>query len=477
MIFTKRSITVNEADNKHLNSNSGINKLPAIILFAGAVVRIAGTGSSAIWYDEAVSLYRTHLPFMALYNDLSEYSGCLLLDLILRPIMLVGHSVWLLRLPAMLAGLITLWLIWKLMRWFKLSLFQQSVTAILAAFLPGLLWMSQDARVYSLLTLLLLAGFWFALEGQFLGMLAACGLIAYAHNIGPAYAIGIFFVALIRHPWKFKQILQTGFYTGLAWSPSLFHAWQLTRLQTFINPPLSISTFFYPWMVSFWTFALGNGWILLFAFILLLVTVIMLAIVGWRTPWGKTLTAFWATPVITIILISALWQNVIMYRTLMPAIFPFLLWLGYCLPQRPSLNFKSFLAYAWILFAGLGLVGWDPGYRGGELDKIATQIRNDWRSGDRIIYLTATAAIPFDYYLGDLPHVLWTGASNPFLSPPGLDFPSSDTLDGGTWYILPTEDRLFTPDEQANIQAHIADGHLIAIVTYFQAAAIQVYRR
>src|SRR5664280_1053774 len=111
------------------------SRLPILFLLAGSVMRIATLGSAAIWYDEAVTLYRTPIPFMTLFTNRSENSGDLLLELILRPLMAIGpHSLWLLRLPALVAGLISLWLVWLLMQKLSFSLWQQIITAALVAF-------------------------------------------------------------------------------------------------------------------------------------------------------------------------------------------------------------------------------------------------------------------------------------------------------------------------------------------------------
>ena len=152
-------------------------KLPLFILALGAVIRILGTGSSALWYDESATLFRTGIPFLTLWVERSENSGDLLLELIERPLMALSHNLWLFRLPSMLAGLVSLWLVWKLMRRLDFSLPQQVLASTFVAFLPGLIWIAQDARVYGILALLILAALWFALESRWLGLLAVCGLM------------------------------------------------------------------------------------------------------------------------------------------------------------------------------------------------------------------------------------------------------------------------------------------------------------
>ena len=49
------------------------------------------------------------------------------------------RSLWLLRLPSLLAGLLSLWLVWKLMQQLHFTPWQQLLTALFTALLPGLL--------------------------------------------------------------------------------------------------------------------------------------------------------------------------------------------------------------------------------------------------------------------------------------------------------------------------------------------------
>jgi hypothetical protein len=68
-------------------------KLPAILLILGAILRIAGTGAAAIWFDETDLLHTSSLPLMQLFSEPTDNSGDLLLELILRPLLALSHSV------------------------------------------------------------------------------------------------------------------------------------------------------------------------------------------------------------------------------------------------------------------------------------------------------------------------------------------------------------------------------------------------
>jgi hypothetical protein len=222
-----------------------LDKLPAFILAIGAILRIAGTGASAIWFDESVMVYRSHLPFLRLWAEHSDSSGDLLLEIILRPLLALSQSVWILRLPSMLAALASLWLVWKLMRRLNFTLRQQVVTASFAAFLPGLIWVAQDARSYSVLGLLFLGALWFAIQGNWLGLLAACGLTVYAHNVGPIFAIAALMIAWYLHPAQRRNILAVALVAAYAWIPAAIHMSGMWVVQQPWQPTLSFS-----WVVN-----------------------------------------------------------------------------------------------------------------------------------------------------------------------------------------------------------------------------------
>ena len=141
--------------------------IPALILSLGAILRVVTIGSAALWYDEAISLYRSTIPFMQLFSNGTDQSGSLILDLLLRITTTFNHhSIILLRLPSLIAGMISLWLVWLLMKKLYFTLEQQIASSILIAFLPGLLWLGQDARPYGITACILLAALYFVLDSS-----------------------------------------------------------------------------------------------------------------------------------------------------------------------------------------------------------------------------------------------------------------------------------------------------------------------
>jgi hypothetical protein len=451
-------------------------RLPVIILALGAVLRVAGTGAAAIWCDETILLARTGVPFLKLLSEQSENSGDLLLELLIRPLMAINHSLWLLRLPSMLAGLVSLWLVWKLMRRLDFSLRQQIITSAIVACLPGLLWMNQDARAYNLLACLFLAAIWFALEANWLALLAVCGLTIYAHNIGPLCAAAALAIAAWTHRRKLRFVLIVTAVTALAWIPAIIRILGHWIIQFPWQPQLT-----FPWLVTMTLQALWPvtfvGFTVLIPLAVLCLTLLLLISV--RLEPGRLVPLMaWLLPYIGMIVFCRIVdQNVILYRTLMPMLYPFALWLGWELGDR---RFSARIPLAaWTVMLVLGLVIWRPSDRGGHLDLVAEQIRSQWRTGDILVYTTNTVGLPFDYYLNDLPHT-WDDTiieplfyNVPTIPRTWLDTPTGDVL--RSWVVIPTDGVLINPEEQAALLDLVHHQEPVYTISYMQVATVNIY--
>lgn len=457
--------------------NKYYSKLPPLLLVLGAVLRISGTGASAIWFDEANTLYRTSIPFFTLFTEQSENSGDLLLELVLRPLMAISHSLWLLRLPSMLAGLVSLWLVYKLMQRLDFNLPQQCLTAALVAFLPGLIWIAQDARSYGLLALVVLAAFWYVLGGKWIGVVATCGLMIYCHSTGPIYAAAILMIALYLYPRKYKQIIWSGIAIAMTWAPAIVRILEHWMIQQPWAPILTPAILINSILAGMWTASIFIWPWFAIAILITLAFTLTLLISKNKSSIQITLIAAWVYPFAGLSIFSLITNNMVQYRTLMPMLFPFCLWLGWELGlMRKPFAFRTILGGVWIFLLLVGLVFWDPSARGGKLDQVAVQIREQWRPGDVLVYATQTVALPFDYYLNDLPHENTDIVKHPFLNVP-LVAPSPRPCNGSClreWVIIP-DDMLITPMERNELGKIIRGYPVMYQIKYLQAAKIDIY--
>ena len=450
-----------------------LSKVSAFLLIIGGILRVAGTGAAALWFDEADLLHTSSLPFLSLFSEPTDNSGDLLLEIILRPLLALSHSVWILRLPSMLAGLVSLWLVWKLMDRLEFTLRQQIIAAALAAFLPGLLWMAQDARSYSLLTCLFLAALWFAVDGKWIGLLAAGGLTIYAHKTGTVCALTAIGVFAYLHPKELKKLALIVLGIILAWVPAMLNMFGEYSIAQPWQPNITGSSFMMSIIHAIWPILFKDPFTYLVGFLFLFMTVLLLF--SRKTDNGRMVSlAAWIFPLSGLFFFSTFTHNnVIMYRTLMPMLFPFAIWLGWELGR--DRNFGDFMTGLWAIAIIAGLITFNPADRGGHLDQITSEIRSQWRTGDSLIYTAATVGVPFDFYLSDLPHS-WDGTlQDPFLSYPSI--PRQNTVTGTplrSWVIVP-EDPLITPGEQATMNDLTNHQEPIYTIRYIQAAPINVY--
>jgi hypothetical protein len=455
--------------------------IPALILAFGAILRVITIGSAAIWYDEAISLYRTTIPFMQLFTNGTDQSGSLVLDLILRITTYYNHhSIFLLRLPSLIAGLISIWLVWILMKKLQFTLEQKIFSSILIAFLPGMLWLGQDARPYGIVALLLLGAFWYSLDHNWLGLIATCGLTMYAHTTAGVYAIGIFAVAIYvyrRIDWK---ILLSGLAIGISWVPALVRIFIHGDMgRTALQPwaaHLTGNWFIQSGLIAIWANAYAYLDFFMSSFIILSFTLAMVVIFRNNKGW-IILTLSWVLPLILIMLASMLWENVIQYRTLMPLLFLFCLWLGYVVLLRPVTALRFMCGSAWSILLIISLFIWKPAQRGAYLDQITADIRNQFQTGDLLVYSTDTAALATNFYLGDLPHYQWNVSSNWLLMEPGVKLPNTgDPLTAKRIWLFTPNDVLLTDQEEAEIHSIIPNGQKsIYLLTYLQTSNIEIY--
>jgi hypothetical protein len=458
-------------------------KLPALLLLLGGLLRILGTGASALWYDESVTLYRTTIPFMTLFSNQTDASGDLLLDLIDRPLMAISHSLWMLRLPSLVASLISLWLVWKLMQKLEFNPAQQTITAVAAAALPGLVWIGQDARSYSLVAMFFLAALWFALTDGALGLVACCGLLIYCHTTGAVYAITALLIYAWLNRWNWRRVLLCIALVGLFWTPTAVRI--LSSMPTTVGssvmqpwaPRLTDAWTFRAVMQALWTWAPFNTKYFGLASLAIMLATLPLVFSGGKDKTRIVTLLAWTLPPAGICAVSLLWTNVLLYRTLMPVLFAGCLWLGWVLGRKVGLNYSYLMGLAWVCLITSAVMFYNPSARGAGLDQVSAVIRSEWRSGDVIVYETGTVALPFDYYLGDKPYTQWKGITSPFLMEPGLSLPDTGQIATAKrfWLIVP-DDWLITPEESARFDAQFPHGSTpLMRMVYLQAAPINVY--
>jgi len=126
--------------------------LVLIVTIVGGWLRLQNLGRDSLWIDEAASFLQACLPLWELLQTVARNVHPPLYYLLLHGVLTFGDSEAVLRWPSALFGTLSIPLLYLLGRaWFS------GAVGILAAFLlaisPAHLWHSQDAKMYTLLTL------------------------------------------------------------------------------------------------------------------------------------------------------------------------------------------------------------------------------------------------------------------------------------------------------------------------------------
>jgi hypothetical protein len=369
-----------------------------VFLSIAVILRLYGFASSNLWADEWITLKRMTAPWSVYLQNTYEFMGFNLWENLLRPFTFGPH--WVLRIPALACSIIALWLAWLIMRELKFTDHQCTFAAVILAGLPGLIWMAQDARYYSAVSMLFMASILCALRGR-IGWLIVCIIVSfYVHVTGPAYTMTAALIALISGKLSRRDLVVLVLFSALFTLPKLYSFVASDPGIFYWTGPLTIQKFIYEFGQSLTVNTLGNmGILLAFAFCVLLF--IAASYRAFKSREDLTLWIMLACPLAVFVFVSLIYQNVITYRTLQPGSFALALLAGRVLAS----NLQNRLT--WIpAAAGIGLLVacalyWDPSIRGGDLQSIADHIRVEWQSGDRIVYGSETA-MPMQALLADL---------------------------------------------------------------------------
>lgn len=218
-----------------------------LVLGIGALLRLTTLGLQSFWLDEAISFWTVHRSLPGLVELLSEAIRPLFF-FVIYPASLLGNQEWLLRLPAALAGIASLVLLYALGQ----KLFDRR-TALLATALLALsplhLWYSQEARFYTMVGLFALGAVYFAVRGLkhnrfydwvLFGIFEGLGLWTEASAVWYILAINLSGLLLLRYLFVERRIF------GWALAQAIGVALYLPRLLTFVNTVQGSATSWIP---------------------------------------------------------------------------------------------------------------------------------------------------------------------------------------------------------------------------------------
>ena len=133
----------------------------SLILMLGAILRLLSLGKQSFWYDEVYSAILAAKDLGTVVTHFGQTPT--LYHILLHFWLYLGHSDIMIRLLSVVFGVMTLWVIYLVGK----TLFDSRhglLCAFLMAISPLHVWYSQEARMYSLLTLLSVASVLFFLR-------------------------------------------------------------------------------------------------------------------------------------------------------------------------------------------------------------------------------------------------------------------------------------------------------------------------
>lgn len=394
------------------------------ILAAGIVLRFVGFWVPQFWYDENFTLILSRLPFDRM---LAATAGDVHPPLWYVISWAVSHiaphaPVWILRVPAILLSVASLFVYRRLLREMILPASLQVGALALMAVLPMQVWYAQEARMYALLELLVLLGVLFVLRGHWIGLFAAASALLYTQNYGLIYCAALGLLVLVRDwravphatlsigaagltfaPWARIVLSQMDAINGRYWIQEqgigdvlniLYKLFWASSMPDFATLPALL--------VTFGALALG-----------------VLHIVYDRHPSRRTVLVMAFAPLGLAWLASALWQPLLLHRPLIgsaPFVYlvaawslPRLLETGRVLARREAVMASAMILP--ILVSGIGgyYVNIPQMKNDGAVSPLTSTldyVRAHWQDGDAIIYADDGPMVNLSPYAGDLPQYL-----------------------------------------------------------------------
>lgn len=393
-----------------------------ILLFIiAAAFRIIGLWIPSFWYDENFTLILSRLPFDRMIAATAGDVHPPLWYLITWSITHIAPAAppWILRVPSVIFSLASLEVFYRILREWNLPEKVQLGAMLFMVLLPMQVWYAQEARMYALLQLEVLLALLCALRGNWLGLFVTSLALLYTQNYGAFYIGAVGLVVLVR---DWRSLPNAAIATGIAGALYLPWVTVLARQMDSINgrywiQEASIGDVLNILYKLFWASSMPD-----FAIIsALLVTFIALAVGGLHMaytphPARRSILIMAFAPLTVAWLASVLWQPLLLHRPLIgiaPFIYIIAAWsMSRLLEDEPlKVQREAILAAALVipvLVSGMGgyYVNIPSMKEDGDTSPLMQSldyVRDNWQTGDVIIYADDGPMINISPYAADLP--------------------------------------------------------------------------
>lgn len=305
----------------------------ALLALLALLVRLPGMGES-LWYDETFTVSLARLPldrmFVAIQSDVHPPLWYMVEWLAGR---VLGWSEIAVRTPALLFGVLSVLLVYRLAKSIHQNERAAFVAALIAALLPGALYYSNEARGYTLLVCAILGATIGLIENRKWLFAGALILAMYTHNLAFAYAGILCVVALIQRGRSWAWALAGVALAGAVWLPTLlYQAGDIT--DGFWITPLTPGAVFSP------LFNMTVGGRMPETYIAL-TSATIIALTLWSVRVSQTWIIssrgyVWIALVVGVpfgVAVVSMWHNVYLDRALLPSILMITVAWGYALVE------------------------------------------------------------------------------------------------------------------------------------------------
>lgn len=367
-------------------------------------LRLLSIGVDLLWFDEAFTWAVIKLPFPNMLQALAGDTHPPLWYLIeWLAVHVLGPSEMALRSPAALFGsgavVMLYWLVQHLSgesaaRW----------SSGLMSIMPAQLFYSQEARMYGLLTFLVLFAALSIQKRQWLRLGISLALIMFTQSAGILY-VGLLSAWSLwvtgGRVWRYLVI------AALGYLPQAFVTLsQVSNVADifFIPDPANIGAAIYSLHYSTFFVRIPEPFKLHSAILTMASTIITLLALrnSTRKVWPLLALAF--LPPIGLFLLSKFWQPMMVDRTLIPAGAALVgLW-GTALSKLPGKSLKPLAAVGLpMLILAVATYYTDPSEQRKRTDETMDLIRTNWQAGDVIYHGQLDSLIRYEYYVPELP--------------------------------------------------------------------------
>lgn len=377
------------------------------------IARFVNLGSESLWYDESFTAWLAKLEFPNMMKAIAgDVHPPLWYIVEWFNVRLFGNSEFALRVPSAVLGVLIVLLTWRLAQLCQFEKRTAWYAGLLAAFLPGAIYYSQDARMYPLLTFFILWAAISAIKDNWLFFSIASIGALYTQNLAVVYIAAIGIATMISKARMWRQLIKpmlaaaATLIAWLAWSPVMAKQLQAVGSGFWIQPltmggtlwPLASMTLGWRlpdalqlpiYVASFGVSGVGliacRKWILSRSGLIVLALVL----------GAPTLAA----------LISVLWRSIYLQRAFLPSALGLMLLWAYPMRHlsRPNRAVMNAITVPTMMIALLFHYSPANGARQ-DFKAWSEPIRKQWQSGDVIYHAAIDSTILTTYYLPDKPY-------------------------------------------------------------------------